>query len=97
MKKTILFLSLASILSATTVFATTTKPAPTTTAAAAPVPCATMETQVDTALKATKLKGAKLVIAEKHNKAGIALCKAKKDKNADVQFSAALKLLGVKS
>jgi hypothetical protein len=56
-----------------------------------------METQVDTALKATKLKGAKLVTAEKHDKAGIALCTAKKDKNADVQFSAALKLLDVKS
>ena len=93
MKKTILFLSLASIISATTVFAATTKPAPAATAAAAPVPCATMATQVDSAMKSTKLKGAKLVLAEKHDKAGLALCKANKDKNADVQFKAALKLL----
>ncbi len=102
MKKTILFLSLATIISASTAFAatTTTKPAPApaapaATVAATLVPCATMATQVDTAIKSTKIKGAKLVAAEKHNKAGIALCKAQKVKNADVQFSAALKLLGV--
>ena len=93
MKKTILFLSLASIISATAVFAATTKPAPVTMAAAAPVPCATMATQVDSAMKSTKVKGARLVLAEKHDKAGLALCKANKDKNADVQFKAALKLL----
>ncbi len=99
MKKTILFLSLATIISASTAFAatTTTKPAPAPAATVATtlVPCATMATQVDTAIKSTKIKGAKLVAAEKHDKAGIALCKAQKVKNADVQFSAALKLLGV--
>lgn len=84
MKKTILFLSFAAIMSATSAFATTT---------ATPVPCAEMAKQVDTAMKGNKLGTADLATVSQHDKAGQDLCKAKKDAAADTEFTAALKLL----
>jgi hypothetical protein len=53
-----------------------------------------MATKVAAVLKTTKLKGVKLISATRHNTAGLALCKAKKDAAADRQFSIALKSLG---
>jgi hypothetical protein len=79
MKKTILFLSLA-----TSAFAATT---------AKPVPCAEMAKQVDAAMKGNKLSPADLTIVTQHDKAGQDLCKAQKDAAADTEFTAALKLL----
>jgi hypothetical protein len=82
MKKTILFLSLATILSASTAFAATT-----------PVACGDMAKQVETAMKGAKLSPADLTAATKHNKAGNDLCKAKKDAAANVEFEAVMKML----
>jgi hypothetical protein len=84
MKKTILFLSLATIMSAASAFAATT---------AKPVPCAEMAKQVDAAMKGNKLSPADLTIVTQHDKAGQDLCKAQKDAAADTEFTAALKLL----
>jgi Skp family chaperone for outer membrane proteins len=84
MKKTILFLSLATLISATSAFAAT---------ATKPVPCAEMAKQVDAALKGNKLSPDKLTIVNQHDKAGQDLCKAQKDAAADTEFDAALKLL----
>ena len=94
-KKIILFLSLASIISAAPAFAAAATIKPPAKTVAAPVPCATMAVEVDEAMKATKVKGAKLVSAGRHYKAGLALCKVEKDLNADIQFSMVLKLLGL--
>lgn len=82
MKKTILFLSLATIISASTAFAATT-----------PVACGDMAKQVETAMKGAKLSPADLAIATKHNTAGTDLCKAKKNDAANVEFTAAMKML----
>ena len=94
MKKIILFLGLASAISASSAFAATAAVKPAEKTAAASVPCVTMAAEVDEAMKATKIKGAKLVSAGRHYKAGLALCKVEKDINANIQFSIVLKLLG---
>ena len=104
MKKTILLLCLASILSVGTAYAATTAPAakvpPATTAAPAvvtpaktPVACADMSKQVDDAMKTAKLSTAKMKIATMHDKAGNDLCKVKKDAAADAEFSKVMKML----
>lgn len=104
MKKTILLLSLASILSVGTAYAATTAPAakvpPATTAAPAvvtpaktPVACGDMSKQVDAAMKTAKLSTAKMKIATMHDKAGNDLCKVKKDAAADAEFSKVMKML----
>ncbi len=82
MKKTILFLSLATILSATSAFAATT-----------PVPCGDMAKQVETAMKGAKLNTADMAAATKHQKAGTDLCTAKKDAEANAEFAAVMKML----
>jgi hypothetical protein len=106
MKKTILLLGFASILSVGTAYAATTtapaaKPAATTvpaapavaTAAKVPVACGDMSKQVDDALKGAKLSTAKMKIAAMHDKAGNNLCKVKKDAAADAEFSKVMKML----
>lgn len=95
MKKIILFLGMASVISASPAFAAAATTSPAGKTIAAPVPCVTMAAEVDEAMKATKIKGAKLVAAGRHYKAGLALCKVEKDLNADIQFSIVLKLLGL--
>jgi hypothetical protein len=96
MKRTILILGLVSVISGSAAFAATTvsKPQPAPAAVTTPVACGTMATKVAAVLKTTKLKGVKLISATRHNTAGLALCKAKKDAAADRQFSIALKSLG---
>ena len=94
MKNIILFLGLASVISESSAFAATATVKPAEKTVAAPVPCVTMAAEVDEAMKATKIKGAKLVSAGGHYKAGLALCKVEKDINANIQFSIVLKLLG---
>jgi uncharacterized cupredoxin-like copper-binding protein len=84
MKKTILFVSFAAIMSATSAFAAT---------ATKTVPCADMSKQVDDAMKGNKLGAADLTTVTQHDKAGQDLCKAKKDDAADAEFTSALKLL----
>ncbi len=84
MKKTILFLSIATLMSATSAFAASSS---------TPVPCAEMAKQVDAALKGNKLSPTDLTIVNQHEKAGQDLCKAQKDAAADTEFGAALKLL----
>ena len=84
MKKTILLLGFATLVSASSAFAATTT---------TPVPCAQMAKQVDAALKGNKLAPADLTIVNQHDKAGQDLCKAQKDAAADTEFSEALKLL----
>ena len=95
MKKIILFLGMASVISASPAFAAAATTSPAKKTVAAPVPCVAMAAEVDEAMKATKIKGAKLVAAGRHYKAGLALCKVEKDLNADIQFSIVLKLLGL--
>ena len=82
MKKTILFLSVATIISATSAFAATT-----------PVPCGDMAKKVEAAMKDAKLSTADMAAATKHDKAGLDLCKAKKDAEADAEFDAVMKML----
>ena len=82
MKKTILFLGLATVISASTAFAATT-----------PVACGDMAKQVEAAMKGAKLSPADLAAATKHDKTGNDLCKAKKDAAANVEFEAAMKML----
>jgi uncharacterized cupredoxin-like copper-binding protein len=84
MKKTILFLGLAAIISATSALATTTPK---------PIACAEMAKQVDAAMKGNKLSPADLKLVTQHDKAGQDLCKAQKDAAANTEFTAALKLL----
>ena len=99
MKKIILFLSLASVILASPAFAATilAKPTPpkkfVAVTVAAPIPCDRMAAKIATAMRTTKIKDTKLVSAGRHYKAGIALCKVKKNLNADIQFSIALELL----
>ena len=82
MKKTILFLGLATLISAPAAFATTT-----------PVTCGDMSKQVEAALKDAKLSHADLTKATGHEKAGNELCTAKKDTAANVEFEAVMKML----
>jgi hypothetical protein len=102
MKKTILLLGLASILSMSSAYAATTAPATTAPAAAtttaatpakAPAPCGDMSKQVDEAMKGAKLSAAKMKVATMHDKAGNDLCKVKKDAAADAEFSKVMKML----
>ncbi len=103
MKKTILLLGLASILSMSSAYAATTAPATTPPAAAAtttaatpakaPAPCGDMSKQVDEAMKGAKLSAAKMKVAKLHDKAGNDLCKVKKDAAADAEFSKVMKML----
>ncbi len=82
MKKTILFLSLATILSATSAFAATT-----------PVPCGDMAKQVAEAMKGAKLNATDMAAATKHEKAGNDFCKAKKEAEANTEFEAVMKMM----
>jgi hypothetical protein len=105
MKKTILLLGLASILSMSSAYAATTAPATTPPAAAAatttpaatpakaPAACGDMSKQVDEAMKGAKLSAAKMKVAKLHDKAGNDLCKVKKDAAADAEFSKVMKML----
>jgi hypothetical protein len=59
-----------------------------------PVPCEDLAKQVNDALKTATLSDADKAKVKKHRKAGLDLCKAEKDADADAEFTAALKLMG---
>jgi hypothetical protein len=83
MKKTVLFIGLATLLSAGSAMAAT----------ATPTPCADMAKQVDTALKGAKLNKADTATAQAHLKKAQELCKAKKDADADAEYTAVLGMI----
>jgi hypothetical protein len=59
-----------------------------------PVPCEDLAKEVSDALKTAQLSDADKTKVKEHRKAGLDLCKAEKDADADVEFTAALKLMG---
>jgi hypothetical protein len=80
MKKTILVLGFAAIMSAVSANAATTT-------------CADMEKQVEAAMKTAKLSAADKTSAEAQFKKGQDACKAKKEADANKDFDAVMKMM----
>jgi hypothetical protein len=80
MKKTLILIGLATVLSAGA-------------ANAAPTPCADMQKQVEAAMKTAKLSAADKTSAEATFKKGQDACKAKKEADANKDFEAVMKMV----